>query len=143
MSTMTTRELAQWFGKRAEALLYSTTDELAALGLAPVCLTGSFAKSTGELRDRRGAIKALPLVADESELPADLAERTDVLYYQNGQDLVLPGELGGVSDKAMYGLVRLDDVGLHEKLVRVSCRGTVYEFVRYPEGWVMTRTEAA
>lgn len=139
---MSNEQVANWFGKRAGGLLYSTTDELAGLGLAPICLTSSFAQNTGELHDRCGALKALPLVAEAERLPVNLAERMISHYRRDGQDLVLPGELGGITDQSEYGLVELAEISLYDTLVRVSCRGTVYRFTRHPGGWTMTRTEA-
>ena len=140
---MSNEQVAIWFGKRAGGLLYSTTDELAGLGLAPICLTSSFAQNTGELHDRCGALKALPLVAEAERLPAAMTERLLEIPLEDGTAyLVLRGELGGITDQSEYGLVELAEISLYDTLVRVSCRGTVYRFTRHPGGWTMTRTEA-
>lgn len=137
---MTNEQLAAWFTDRAAGLSRNTGAVLVQLGLAPVCMTGSFAKDTGSLYDRHGARKHLPTISDA---PRELAGKMISVPLQSGTEICLLGDLGGIDNQAEYMLVRLEDVELYDSIVRVSCRGTVYEFVRHPKGWVASRTEAA
>lgn len=143
MSLISTEDLARWFGARAKGLLSTTIDQLARDGLAPVCITGSFAQNTGELQGRRGNTKPLPVVRHVSGVPRRLREQSRPLRTDDGcTSWVLDGELGGASEKTIYEMVPLAKIDLHDVLVRVSCNGTTYRFTRYVAGWKLERIAA-
>lgn len=144
MSLISTEDLARWFGARAGQLLNTTVNQLARDGLAPVCITGSLAQNTGELQDRRGNIKPLPIVSHVSGVPGPLQERSRPFRTDDGRtSWVLAGDMGGRdSEQAIYELVPLAKINLHDVLVRVSCNGTTYRFTRYVAGWKLERIAA-
>lgn len=105
------------------------------MGLAPIVVTPSLAQQPGRLLGRDGAERLLPLITEREELPAEVAGKAVFSPREVGEELVLPGELGGVSDEDEYILVALDRVLPGETLERVSCRGTEHRFVRCSADW--------